>query len=407
MSDLDVRTIRAEEIDDFAAARTVGFLMPAAEGSADLLRPLVDLDRTWGAFDGERMVGTLRSYATPLTVPGGGEVPAAALTNVTVRPTHRRRGLLRRMLEPDLRAAVDRGEVVGLLLASEHTIYGRYGYGPAADSVRFDVDTRGITVRAPAGGSVEIVDADALRAAVPAVYAAHRRAWPGAMGRDDRWWDRLLGLAAGSVPRTEAHFRALGRDAAGEVDAYAWYTVDDRWDDLRPDLTLEVEELVGASPAAEARLWAFLLAMDWVRTVKAGNRGADDPLPWLVSDPRAVRRRGRVDHLWLRVLDLPAALAARRYLAPGRVVLQVDDPLGLAGGRVVVEGGPDGASCAPTAAAADLTLPVEVLGCAYLGGTPLGVLAGAGLVEEHRAGALAVGDAMFRSPRAPWCATWF
>jgi len=322
---------------------------------------------------------------------------------VTVRPTHRRRGLLRRMLEPDLRAAADRGEVVGLLTASEHTIYGRYGYGPAAESVSLEIDTRGITVRAPAGGSVEMIDAAALRAAV--------RGTPARLAGGDGARRPLVGPApgpgAGSVPRTDAHFRVLGRDAAGVVDAYAWYAVDDHWDDRRPDLALEVEELVGATPAAEARLWAFLLAMDWVRTVRAGNRAPDDALPWLVSDPRAVRRRGRTDHLWLRVLDLPGALAARRYLAPGRVVLQVDDPLGLAGGRVVVEGGPDGASCAPTDAAADLTVQVEVLGAAYLGGTTLGVLAAAGLVQEHRTGALAVAPAMFRSPRTPWCATWF
>lgn len=407
MADLDVRTIRAEEIDDFAAARAAGFLQTPAPGLADLLRPFVDLDRTWAAFDGDRIVGTLRSYGVPVTVPGGGQVAAAGLTNVAVLPTHRRRGLLRRMLEPDLHAAAGRGELVGLLIASEHTIYGRYGYGAAVESVSLDIDTRGVTVRAPAEGAAELVDVAALRAAAPAVYEAHRRTWPGAMGRDDRWWDRLLGIAEGSVPPAGTRFRALGRDGTGAVDGYAWYTVENRWPDRRPDATIVVEELIGVSPAAEARLWAFVIGMDWVRTVRADDRGPGDPLPWLVSDGRAVRRRQRIDHVWLRVLDLPGALAGRRYLAPGRVVLEVDDPLGLAGGRVALEGGPDGASCTPTSAAADLAVPVAVLGSAYLGGTPLGVLAAAGLVQERRPGALAVADAMFRSPREPWCATWF
>jgi predicted acetyltransferase len=170
---------------------------------------------------------------------------------------------------------------------------------------------------------------------------------------------------------------------------------------------VHVDELIGATPAGEARLWAHCIGMDLLNAVRAGTRGPDDSLPWLLSDGRAAMQKERNDHVWARVLDVPAALAARGYLVEGRVVLEVRDPLGFADGRFALEGGPGGAACATTGQTPDLSLPVDVLGSVWLGGVPLSVPAAAGLVAEHRAGALATADAMFRSRPAPWCATWF
>jgi predicted acetyltransferase len=144
-----------------------------------------------------------------------------------------------------------------------------------------------------------------------------------------------------------------------------------------------------------------------VATVEAGDRSAEEVLPWLVADARHVVQKWRADFQWLRVLDPPAALSARRYLTPGRVVLEVVDPLGLAGGRFAVDGGPDGASAAATDSSAGLTMPVDALGAVYLGGTTIRALATAGRIEVHDDGALALADAMFRGEVTPWCTTWF
>jgi predicted acetyltransferase len=235
---LDVRTITPEEVPGWVEAMADGFYEAFAPEEVERRRAGMALDRTWAALDGGRVVGTLRSFATPLTLPGGAQVPVAALTNVTVMPTHRRRGLLRRMMTADLQAAAARGECAGILIASEYPIYGRYGYGPATQSLLFEIDARGLAVRGPADGAVELVDATALRGLAPAVYERHRAVTPGAIARDDRWWDRALGLApsggTGPAP-TAPHYRAVSRDGAGAVDGYVRYHVEQgRWEHFRP-----------------------------------------------------------------------------------------------------------------------------------------------------------------------------
>jgi predicted acetyltransferase len=410
---LDVRRVSGAELPAWVEANRTGFHQHAREGEVAARRQSVDLGRTWAAFDGDRIVGTLRSFATELTVPGGDALPAAALTNVSVAPTHRRRGLLTRMLTADLAAAAGRGEALGILIASEYPIYGRYGYGPAADEVTYTIDARHATLAVPAGDDatglrVELADPKAARDEAAAVYDRARLRQPGAIARDELWWDRMAGLA----PRPghedeEPAFWALARDRASAVTGYVLYRVEQVWEErLLPRGALEVIDLTALDPETTARLWRYCLEADLISTVRA-YRGPDDPLRWLLADARDVRRSAHVDHLWVRVLDTPRALAARRYLASGRVVLQVEDPLGHAAGVFALEGGPDGAACVPTREEPELTLPVGALGSAYLGGVSLLLLATAGQVTERRAGALATADAMFRSPVTPWCSTWF
>ena len=185
------------------------------------------------------------------------------------------------------------------------------------------------------------------------------------------------------------------------------YRTDGEWDARRPDVTLTVDELLSVTPAAYARLWRYCCEVDWVATVEAGDRRPDEVLPWFVEDARHVVQKWRADFQWLRVLDPAAALGARRYLTPGRVVLEVVDPLGLAGGRFAVDGGPEGASASTTDASAGLTVPVDALGAAYLGGTTFRTLATADRIDVHDHDALAVADAMFRGDVTPWCTTWF
>jgi predicted acetyltransferase len=404
---VEVRTISDDEHEVWTDAMMRGFLMEPRPGLAAINRPHQDLSRAWAAFDGRSIVGTLRSFASELTVPGGGIVPSAALTNVTMRPTHRRQGIMRRMIEPDLRAARERGEPVGMLIAAEYPIYSRFGYGPATDHATYEIDARTVTFVASEPGTVELVDAATLRREAPGLYERFRRAQPGAIERDEHWWDVALQLVEVPGEKPWKGYNAVYLNETGEAEGYVRYRTDGEWEARRPNVTLTVDELLSVTPAAYARLWRYCCEVDWVATVEAGDRRPDELLPWIVADARHAVQKWRADFQWVRVLDTAVALAARRYLTPGRVVIDVVDPMGLASGRYAVDGGPDGATASPTDAAAGLTVSVDALGAAYLGGTTFRTLAHAGRVDVHDSTALALADAMFRGEVTPWCTTWF
>ncbi len=367
------------------------------------------LDRTWGAFDSDRVVGTLRSWPCEITVPGGAAVPVAALTNVTVSATHRRRGLLNRMMEPDLNLAKEQGEAAEhphrrrvpdlrpLRLRPGHA-EGRPRRGCRCGPVR---RARSRLGRADRPGGAAQGRACALRGCSGARS-------PGAITRTERWWDLTCELVTYPGEEPFKGFVAIGRDAAGEPDGYVRYKVDGRWDDGRPTSTMEVVELLAATPDAYARLWRYCCEVDWVATVKAPDRCHDEALPWLLADARVITRAEQWDFVWLRPLDVASLLSSRCYLTDGRVVLEVVDPGGLAGGRFALEGGPDGrelhthlggARAHPRRAAS--SAPVS------LGDGSLRSLARAGRVDVHDPAALAIADAMFRGDVAPWCSTWF
>ena len=214
----------------------------------------------------------------------------------------------------------------------------------------------------PGPGSVELIERDALRALAPDLYESFRATIPGAIARRDWTWDFDLGLRAWpGRPEKSPRFFVLGRDEAGQPDGYLIYWVKDHWENERPQGTLHIEELFGLDPAAEERLWRYALEVDWISTIEAENRSAVDLLPWLLVDARLITQSNRTDLEWVRVLDPVGALEGRRYLAPGRVVLEIDDPLGHAHGRFALEGGPDGAECTTTSESADLALSVSTL----------------------------------------------
>jgi predicted acetyltransferase len=404
---IEIRTIEHDEAGRWVEALGTAFLFQPAEGEVEQRREGMTLDRTWGAFDGPRVVGTLRSFATELTVPGLGEVRAAALTNVTVSPTHRRRGLLSEMITRDLNDSAERGEAVGILIASEWPIYGRFGYGPATESATYAVDAAQIRFRQPGEGTVELVDRATLRKEGPPIYERFRAGQPGSIGRRDRWWDLALHQIAQAGEDAPKGWQAIYHSVDGQPEGYVRYKAKEEWDDMRPNALLTVEELAATSPAAYHQLWQYCCSVDWVTRVEAPDRSVDEPLPWLVADGRMIRQKARFDFMWLRVLDVAAALSARTYAVEGRVTIEVVDPLGLAQRRYVLAGGPGGATATRTTASADLTLSVSTLGSVYLGGFSLRTLARAGLVDEHRPGALATADALFGSSVTPWCSTWF
>jgi predicted acetyltransferase len=404
---LEIRPITDAEVPAWIETMRSGFLGHAVAGEAEYRRPHLDLPRTFGAFDGDRVVGTLRSFTTTMTVPGA-RVRCAALTNVTVAATHRRRGLLTSMITRDLTESVERGEIVGALIAAEYPIYGRFGYGPAVETQDLEIATS-VTLRdQPDEGTVSFVTGAELREAAPAIYDAVAATVPGAIDRLDHVWDAHLAVVdTPGRPQKPDRFFVLGHDAGGSPDGFAVYHVEDHWDRGRPRGTLHLEELLALDTPALARLWRFCLEVDWIATVKAELQTVDHLLHWLVEDAREVVAVERGDLQWVRLLDAEAALAARRYLAPGAVTFAIDDPLGHAHGTFALDGGPDGAECRRTTATADLALPVGVLSSAYLGGVALTTLHRAGLVDELTPGAVARADAMFRSPVAPACLTTF
>ncbi len=406
---VEIRAIEESELPRWIAALQVPFFV--AEGDpgqqAALRRAQYDLARCRGAFDGHTLCGTFRSFPTELTVPGPQFVTASAITAVTVLPTHRRQGLLRRMMAADLQASVERGEALSILIASEYPIYGRFGFARAADHVGLSVDASSARFTHRGGGTVELVDRDVLRNVGPGLYERVRHAQVGSITRNDFWWDTTLGIVDAGWPPPKGIRYVLHRDGRGEPQGYLSYHVDEKWEDRVSETTLVVHELLACTDDAYVRLWRYACEVDWVATVKAEDRSIDEALPWLLEDARAVRQQHRTDFLFVRVLDPSVALAARRYMRPGRVVLDVRDDAGHAAGRFALDAGPDGAACARTDADADVTLDVRALGAIYLGGVSLRTLVAAGWAEEEAPGAVRRADALFASDAAPWCNTWF
>ncbi|MFI9205012.1 GNAT family N-acetyltransferase [Streptomyces sp. NPDC053048] len=414
---LEVRTIDESDLIDWLRAMRTGFLRPpvVTKEEAEIRRGGMDFERSLGAFDtaAGRCVGTLRSFTQRMTVPGGASVTTNALSNITVSPTHRRRGLLTRMMNRDLRAAKERGDTAATLISAEYPIYGRYGFGPATWVTEWEVEVArtGLDPRyaGPAdGGSVELVDGAAVRELGPALHERLRATLHGVIDRTERWWRIATNdLPNPGRPEWTEPFYVLYRSPDGTPDGLLAYTADDVWEAKRSMDTATVHGLIAVSPEAERALWHYLLSVDWITKVVSGLRAPDDLLPLLLPDPRAAKVITHADYLWLRPLDIPALLESRTYTATGSLVLEVTDPDGLAGGRFLLEATPDGATCVPTKRPAELTLGVGELGSLTLGDESAVRLTALGRVAEERQGAAGQADVLLRTARRPWCPDQF
>ncbi|MFD8224685.1 GNAT family N-acetyltransferase [Streptomyces massasporeus] len=412
--DIDIRPITDAEFADWLRAANTGFLRAAAltDEEVESRRERFVEGRYLGAFDRGRCVATFRSFDQQLTAVGGASVPADAISGVTVTATHRRRGLLSRMMARDLAAAKERGDVAATLIAAEYPIYGRYGFGPATWMAEWTVDVprAGLDARwaGPAdGGRIDLVEGEDVRKLGPELHERMRRGRPGAIDRHETWWKvhtgALLWDASWKPP-----FFAVYRSASGEVQGMAAYEVDDNWGDAKQPLnTATVQWLIGVTPAAERALWEYLCSVDWVVKVKSGPRAPDDLLPHFLPDPRAARITSLADWLWVRILDVERALEARTYEGTGALVLEVAGVDGLTGGRYRLEASPEGASCTPTTESAELELGLGELGALWLGDESAVRLAALGRVREERAGAARKADALLRTSRRPWCPDMF
>lgn len=370
-----------------------------------------DPERTHLATDDGRPAGSARWFPTTLSTPGG-QVEAAAVTSVAVLPTHRRRGHLRRLMEAQLDQVASEGRSVAVLVAAEWGIYGRFGYGPATEACTWEVDTATAEITAPESGAVELLDdASAVRADLESVHDAMGTRRPGVITRDPLLWDVIAGIAP--PPHDDPHpgrrRTAVWRPAPGAApDGVVRYRVEDRWDRNRPRGTATVDELFARSSQAERELWRHLCSLDWVATVRAGGRAVDEPLPLWLRDGRAAAQLDRFDHVWARVLDLPAALRARLAGSTGAVTVEVLDAMGRAEGRWHLSGGVgEPVEADPTDRPADVTLPVAALGALYLGGHSAVRLRDAGWLDEHTGGAARTLGAVLGWPVAPWVPTSF
>lgn len=410
----DLRLVLVDPTDAAAhaawfRAETRGF--HGAEPSAELVeqrRAAVSLeDRLVGVLDDtaavpEVPVATTVCWPAELTVPGGRAVGTWAVSGVTVSPTHRRRGIARALVEAELRTAVAQGLPTATLTVSESTIYSRFGFSPAVLARDVTVQTARARWAGPEpAGRVHTVTAEQLDEVGPAVVERVRLSRPGEVSYSGTLWTRQLGMSAGD--ENAKHLRFVRHDAPdGTPDGFAVYQLVERGHDFT-EHELRLKTLVAATPDAYAALWRFVLEMDLVSTVTAHLRPVDEPLRWLLEDFRAVSVT-ETDHLWVRVLDVPAALSARTYPSPGRLVLTVDDPLGHAAGTWVLDVSADGsATVTASTEPADATMSVNALGALYLGGVPARSLAAAGSLR----GDVERVDATFRSDVAPYLSIWF
>ncbi len=353
---------------------------------------VADPDRTYGAVVDEAVVGTAGSFDLRMAVPGA-VLPVAGVTWVGVLPTHRRQGVLNAMMDRQLADLHDEGKAVAALWATEAGIYGRFGYATAAWLLNLTLP-RGAAFRSPVpAGGLRMTAPDAPE--VRAVYAEVAARTPGWPERDDAWWAYRV--------QDPEHRRGGASPLQCVVTdgGYALYATVSTWQDGLPVGVVRVREAVAATPAAAARLWRHLLDLDLVKEVQAFAVGTDDVLVHaLLAEPRAARASLR-DCLHVRLVDLPAALAARRYATDVDVVLEVDDPrCPWNSGRWRLTGGRDGAACSATSDAPDLVVTPQDLAAAYLGGTPLRSRP----VDERVPGALARASTAFGPvDAAPWC----
>ena len=404
VTDHDVRPLAETEYRDAHALFMAALHRPrATDGDWPALVARYEAGRVWGDFLGGELAGTTASLPSSLSVPGGAVLPAAAVTGVGVRADRTRRGVLTSMMRSQLDDVWERGEPLAMLHASETGIYGRFGYGVSTRTRTVSLDTQRalLAPTAPSGGDVRLVEVSEARKILPEIYERIGAARPGTIARTPGWWDtRLLTGAEGDQLRVAVH-----SDADGIDDGFAlWNT---RINDHRFDngvCTLQVSDLRGADAVAAVELWRFLLNLDLANVIVAADRPLDEPLEWWLADSRQCRVRGLHDDLWLRLVDVPTALAARAYGAADPVVLEVRDAF-LPSNSGCYRLGPEGARRCEDRP--QLTVDADMLGTLYLGDVSVATLAAANRVTVHDDAAVAAADRLLATSAVPWCGTGF
>ena len=369
---------------------------PQLERMAAVLEP----ERVHAAWENGRAVGGAGAHSFELTVPGGRFVPAAGVTVVGVLPTHRRRGIMRDLMRAQLDDVHERGEPVAYLWASEDMIYGRFGYGMASMTGEIDLPRERAAFHGgdDREGNFRLLSLDEALEALPPLYDGIRPQFPGMFSRSQEWW-RMQRLSDPPERRDGTGMVRMLVELDGRPAGYALYRHKPTWEGGAHTTPLTVIEALGESARADRAVWRYLLDVDWVARVRAFGLPTDHPLFFLLAEPRRLRFL-LSDGLWVRLVDVGAALSARGYAAEGRVVFDVRDAFcPWNEGRWKLEGG----EAARTEDEPDLALDVTALGSVYLGAYTFAELARAGRVDELRERALAQADGIFRADRQPWC----
>lgn len=393
---MDIQLRPADEADYPEIARIDGISFGTSYSEQTFADVFTDPPELLVASDGDRLVGAAGHYPFTMTTPGGGSLEVPGVTWVAVLPTHRRRGVLSAMLGRLAEGYATEGYSCAVLMASEGSIYHRFGYGVASTAVKVSIERRLASLRTPVdAGAVEYLTVADASKRLPELYRRWQQATPGALNRTDQWWEQLF---------TDRESERNGRSEKLYLvhpDGYLTYRAAPKWVDGYPENRCEILDYRPLTAEAHAALWQVLLGMDLFTTIESWQVPADDPLPFLLGDFRQVRTVASKDGLWLRPVNLPKLLAGRRYAVDFEAVLEV------AGERVALSGGPDGAECVPTERPAQLWLDRPELGTVYLGGYRLHMLHRAGLVRAENPALLDRLDLAFATDRLPRYGTNF
>ncbi|WP_181772325.1 GNAT family N-acetyltransferase [Amycolatopsis pittospori] len=399
MSDFSVRLLRSDE--DRVATDVFRRALHVKETTDEewaAIAPSMQPDRGFGAFDPE-LIGTVRSFDSEVTLPGGGTVPLGAVSLVGVRSDRTRRGVLTALMRSQFEDFAARGVPAAMLHASEGAIYGRFGYGIAARGKSIEVDRQRAKFRPElsSGGQISLLDLESTIEQWPSLFDALPRTRPGMIARSPHLWP---GYAREVRRATTPVSTAVHRGPDG-VDGYVTYTVE-RAHFGAPSV-LKVQSFHHSTPDAFAGLWRHLLSVDLVDRITAEKRPLDEPVELLFADPRHAAVQKVQDEGWFRLVDVPTMLGARTYRG-GSLVIEVNDPfLENNSGRYRLS--EDGA--ARTTDPADLAVDVDTLSMLYLGGWRASDLAAAGRVRAAGESALERADLLFSTRVNPWCGTFF
>lgn len=401
--EIEVRPFDGAPRDFFVAAERA-FSEPVHDEDVAAWEATFEPDRAIAAYHGDRVVGTAGVLSFDLTVPGG-VLPAAGVTIVGVHATHRRRGILRRMMRDQLDAIHDRGEPLAILWASEGQIYQRFGYGLSTMRTRLAVERDRSAFRLPhqPSGTVRFAELDEAKRLFPPIHDALRLRRAGDFARTPAFWDAEIFHDSEHARRGASEAWHVIHAVSGEADGYARYRIRSDWDDAGSKSVVILNEMMATTPAAHVDLWRFLLDIDLMARLEAWNVPPDDPIILSVAEPRRLGI-GVGDGLWLRVVDVASALVGRRYRTDGRLVLELTDdfcPWNAGRWSLTVENGLP--LVEPSADAPDIACDTTDLAAAYLGGFSFAQLADAARTQELQPGGIARADALFRTDRLPWC----
>lgn len=365
------------------------------------LRPHFDLSRSLAVFEGSNIIGGCQAHRLEMSIPGGASA-VAGVANVAVQPTHTRQGVMSRMMQRQMNDIHEWGEPLAALFASESAIYGRFGYGVGTQHEFWKIDRHhnAYARKYETPGRISFVEPNEISDRLPDVYNRATAGRPGVFPKPPHKWVEESRAPDAHDPQPRIRGRGRGGlfyaayEQDGRLDGYVSYRSN------RPTIT--VNELMAVTTEAATALWRFCFDIDLMGETEAIKRPLDDPLPWMLADPRRLQRTVR-DGVWIRIVDAAAALEQRSYAEPGQLVLRIrDGHCPWNENCFALDGSPEGATARTTSASPDLTVHASALASAYLGTVSFSTLAGAGLVNEHTSGSLDRADRMFAVPLQPW-----